>query len=308
MIPYTSAGVFDPIARASPGSVASLAALVERARDLETHGAPPLVRAAVGGFEADRVAYAFGAGYLAALARLVPSAAPGQLRALCASEDRGAHPAAIATTLTRGEDGALRLRGAKRWATFGPDAAELLVAATTGRDDAGRNRLKLVRVDARRAGVLVRPMPPTPFTPELPHAEIALEDVRVEDDEVLDGDGYTRYVKPFRTIEDAHVLTAFAAHVAGLARAQGWPPEALEEALAAVGALASVAASDPVAATTHRALGGAIRLVEALAARADGWWLGGDPEARARWQRDRAILGVAAAARARRLEVARVAS
>ena len=153
---------------------------------------------------------------------------------LCASEERGAHPAAIATSLTRGADGAHVLRGKKKWTTFGPAADELLVVATTGADEVGRNRLKLVRIDARRAGVVVREMPPTPFAPELPHAQVEFVDVRVAEDEVLEGDGYARYLKPFRTVEDAHVLGAFVGHVAGLARVNAWPPDALEEALGVV--------------------------------------------------------------------------
>jgi hypothetical protein len=224
---------------------------------------------------------------------------------LCASEDRGAHPAAIATSLTRGAGGALVLRGRKKWTTFGPAADELFVVATTGTDDAGRSRLKVVRVDARRAGVLVKAMPPTPFAPELPHAQVELDDVRVGEEEVLEGDGYTRYLKPFRTIEDTHVLGAFVGHVAGLARANAWPPEALEEALAVVGSLGAIEARDPSAAETHRMLGGTLRLVEALATHADGWGTRDEVAARARWERDRVLLGVASGARAKRLEVAR---
>jgi hypothetical protein len=148
-------------------------------------------------------------------------------------------------------------------------------------------------------------MPPTPFAPELPHAQVELEDVRVAEDEVLEGDGYTRYLKPFRTIEDTHVLGAFVGHVAGLARANGWPPDALEEALAVLGSLAGVGARDPSAPDTHRMLGGTLRLVEALAARADGWGAKDERESRARWERDRPLLAVASVARARRLEVAR---
>ena len=55
--------------RERPAVVTSLDAAIARARALEEAGAGTFERAVVGGFEADRVAFAFGAGYLAALPR-----------------------------------------------------------------------------------------------------------------------------------------------------------------------------------------------------------------------------------------------
>ncbi len=51
----------------------------------------PLEAAVRGGARADRVGYAFAAGYQAALRALFPLA-PGQLGSLCATEAHGAHP------------------------------------------------------------------------------------------------------------------------------------------------------------------------------------------------------------------------
>ena len=85
-----------------------------------------------------------------------------------------AHPRAIATKLESDGDG-FTLTGRKKWVTGGPLADLLLVVASTGTDDAGKNRLRLVRVDARAPGVRIEPMPPTPFVPEIPHAQVVLE-------------------------------------------------------------------------------------------------------------------------------------
>jgi alkylation response protein AidB-like acyl-CoA dehydrogenase len=292
------------LTRARPGTVGSLDDLVARVRELEERFALPFDRAVAGGFDADRIAYAFGAGYEAALAHLLPQLAPGRVRVFCVSEEGGGHPRAIATRLERLEEGWLSLAGKKRWTTFGPLADELLVVATAGVDGAGRNQLRLVRVDPRGAGVTIRAMPPTPFAPELPHAELAFEGVRVADAAVLPGDAYERFVKPFRTVEDIHVLGAFAGHVAGAARANGWPHDVLEEALGVAAALRSLASLDPLAAETHVALAGAIRLVGALAGRLDACWGAAETEGRARWTRDRLLLDVAAGARKKRLESA----
>jgi acyl-CoA dehydrogenase len=292
------------LTHAPPGSVRSLEALVARAHDLEKLFALPFDRAVAGGFDADRIAYAFGVGYQAALARLLPELPPGRVRVFCVTEEGGGHPRAIATRLELLSDGGHSLDGKKKWATFGPLADELLVVATEGLDRAGRNQLKLARVDARRAGVTVLALPPTPFAPELPHAEVAFDGVRVSESEVQEGDAYERFVKPFRTIEDIHVLGAFVGHIAGMARVQGWPHDVLDEALAVAGALRSLAPLDALAAETHVALAGAIGLVRALAARVDACWGGGAEEARTRWSRDRMLLDVATSARAKRLESA----
>jgi alkylation response protein AidB-like acyl-CoA dehydrogenase len=292
------------LARATPGTVTSLEGLVARVRELAGLFDATFDRAVAGGLDADRVAYAFGAGYEAALARLLPGLATPGVRVLCVTEAKGGHPRAIEARLEPRPDGSFVLDGKKRWSTFGPLADELLVVATTGTDEAGRNRLRLARVDARRPGVVVSEMPPTPFAPELPHAEVAFRGVAVGADEVLEGDAYERFVKPFRTIEDLHVLGALAGHVAGIARAHAGADEVFEDALAVVGSLRALAPEDPLALETHLALAGAIRQVQRLVARVDGCWGPGDEESRARWERDRALLGVAGGAREKRRESA----
>ena len=56
-----------------------------------------------------------------------------------------------------------------------------------------------------------------------PARPIALHDVRVAADSLLPGDGYDRYVKPFRTIEDTHINAALMAWLLREARVRGWP-------------------------------------------------------------------------------------
>ena len=65
-----------------------------------------------------------------------------------------------------------------------------------------------------------------------------------------------------------------------MARAQGWLSDVFEEALAVTGALRSLADLDALAAETHVALGGAIRLVNGLVVRVDACWGPGAGEVR----------------------------
>jgi hypothetical protein len=77
---------------------------------------------------------------------------------------------------------------------------------------------------------------------------------------------------------------------------------------AAAAALVALGRLDPRAAATHRALGGALAALEQALARAEPLWAQVDADVRARWQRDRPLLRVAAAARSARLTRAREAA
>lgn len=179
-------------------------------------GAPsalPVDQAILGGFAADRVAYAFASGYQAALRALVPDLPADCLASLCVTERGGGHPRAVETSLTAIGPDSYRLSGRKRWATLSSDAGVLLVAASTGTDAAGRNRLRLVRVESTAAGVTLTRMAAPPFTPEVSHAEVELSGVLVHERDLYPGDGFARYVRPFRTIEDVHVTAAVFAYL-----------------------------------------------------------------------------------------------
>jgi len=280
-------------------AIDSIEALREATRRLAPVFPTPFDRGAAEALACDRVGFAFAAGYQAALHALVPAMPTDAVVSLCATEEGGAHPRAIATRLERAGD-ALRVRGKKRWSTFAPAADALLVVASIG-EDGGRNRLRVVRVDRRADGVRIDAMPAPPFAPEIPHAEVTL-DVAVRESDVLEGDGYDRYVKPFRTIEDAHVLGALLAHVAGMARAFAWPRDVVEEIAAWTIAVRAMAIADPSAPEIHVALAGAFAGTRAVVARATACAM--PDEVRARWERDRGLLEVAGNARKKRLDAA----
>jgi alkylation response protein AidB-like acyl-CoA dehydrogenase len=268
--------------------------------------ARPLDKAIAGGYAADRLAWAFSAGYQAALRALVPQLPEDALASLCVSETAGNHPRAIQTSLSPHPDlpAAYLLDGAKRWTTLGPDSALLLVAArTTAATDAVRVPIKLALVRQGAPGVSVSRMPDIGFIPEVAHAEVRFERVRVGEQDLLAGDGYARYVKPFRSIEDLHVHAATLAYLLREARRLEWPRPWVERTFAALHALAAIAPLDASAAATHIALAGALETGAALLREADAYWEAtpADP-ACLRWKRDRALLAVAGKARAQRIE------
>jgi acyl-CoA dehydrogenase len=260
-------------------------------------------RAAACGFQADTLGYAFASGYHAALGALCPELPRDQLAALCATERGGAHPRAIETKLEPRGAGFV-LSGHKRWATLSTRANEFLVVASTGVDERGKNRLAVVRVPSGAPGVVVRPMPETPFAPEIPHAEIDLVDVAVEAAAVLPGDGYDRYLKPFRTVEDEHVTAAALGHAVRLARTEGLSRARIEEAVALLASVAAISAEPPSAPETHLALAGFFQLFGGFVERLGRELADKGGAAHARFARDTALFGVAQGARTKRSEAA----
>lgn len=288
-----------------PAPLPSVEAWWERHQGLAARFSVTADLALAGGFVADRLGFAFGSGYHAALRALFPHLPPDVPAALCATKAGGNHPSALQTRLTARGDGGFQLDGSKAFVTFGTHARALLVVATEGQDADGRSRLRCVRVDPARPGVTVTALTEMPFVPEVPHAELRLEGVPVAADEVLPGDGYVRYLKPFRTVEDCHVHAAFLGWLMQVARRSGWPEPVQDEILAVASAVRALALSAPESPAVHVALGGVLELAGRLVERVAPLWERVDAPTRERWERDKPLLQVAGKARAKRREVAR---
>lgn len=302
------------LASSVPGAFASLAAF----RAAWIPAADPFEAAVVGGLTADRLGYAFAAGYASALRRLVPALDRATFACLCVTEAGGAHPRAIQTTL--GPDGTLT--GHKQWTTLasGGRACEsgtprgfggrrappaeisegdvLLVAACTGHQgDRPTLRVALVRADA--PGITLAPMPPTPFVPEIPHYSVTFDATPI--DALLPGDGWDRYVKPFRTVEDIHICGAALGYLVRVARAGDWPQPVIARLVATIVGLQGLADAPPDDPSVHIALGGVFDAMADAIRACEPYWASADPEVAVRWRRDAPLLEVANRARAARL-------
>jgi alkylation response protein AidB-like acyl-CoA dehydrogenase len=275
-----------------------------RHREVVREAESPIEQAILGGFAADRLGYAFASGYQAALRALAPDLPADRIASICITERGGGHPRAIETKLAPEGDGTYRISGHKRWATLGDSSGLLLVVASTGTDEAGRNRLRMARVDAARPGVRMRPMPEPPFTPEIAHDEIDLDGVPVTEDDLFPGDAFERYVRPFRTIEDLHVQAAVYAYAVREIRAHDLPRSLAERFAALLVAAGTLAAGDASAPAVHVALAGVLEVARGLVEELDRAWGKTESPAHARWERDRLLLSVAGKARELRLSKA----
>jgi hypothetical protein len=265
-------------------------------RDIEL----PIDRAIVGASLVDRLGYAFFGGYSEALRSLVANTPRDALLSFAATEEGGAHPRAIQCSLRREGSGWV-LDGTKRWVTGAPLAESFLVVA---RERAPDGPLSVVRVSARASGVSIAELPATPFVPEIPHAEVTFQNVRIEDHDRLPGDGYDAYLKPFRTVEDLHVHAALLAWLLASGHRERWPRRLRERGLATLVATRSLALSDPRSPAIHVATGGVLDQTAALIEELEPCWQTADAELRARWERDRPLLQVASKVRSARLEKA----
>ncbi|MFI6957369.1 acyl-CoA dehydrogenase family protein [Nocardia sp. NPDC050408] len=256
--------------------------------------------AIAGGFGADRLGFAFLSGYQQALRALLPELPADELVAVSATEAGGAHPSAITTQVTE-TDGGWRVNGTKTFTTLGILARRLLVIASAGTAAGGRNLLRAVLVDATQPGVNVTNLPGVPFAPEIPHASVTFTDAAAEP---LPGDGYSDYLKPFRTIEDVHVLAATLGWLVRVGRESGWPRATLQRLLAAVAFVRGLEMDRPTSPGGHIALGGAYEYFEQVLTELEPLWAEADPVVRERWERDRRLLATAGKVRAQRLTAA----
>ncbi len=265
----------------------------------------PVDRAVIGGFLADRTAYAFAAGYESGLRRLVPSLPEKAIVSFCVTEEKGGHPSSIRSTLKEGgSGGAWTLDGSKKFITMANEADLLLVAASTGAAPDGKNRIRMALVDRNAPGVEVSVMKGLPFVPEISHGTVAFRDVLLDGGAILPGDGYSEYIRPFRTVEDLHMFAAIAGFIFRIACIYRWPRTAREETAGLIVCARTLALDNPSAPAVHIALGGLHRQVASLLESTSRYWELVDEKTRAGWERDRALLKVAETARSKRLETA----
>jgi hypothetical protein len=254
----------------------------------------PFDLAVLGGHCASTPGLAFLFGYQAALRALWPSA-PLSLGAICATEQRSLRPADLNTRLHN-----LRLSGQKDFVTAGSAADWLLVAARS--EAIGEApRLSLAVVYPGEVGVRLEALPALPLIPDISHSRLHLDNAACD---LLAGDGWDAYLKPFRSLEDLYVLSALVAWLYRVGQQQHWPRSLQLRLLGLLGGCAEGTRQCPDAATSHLLLGGLFEQFEALQDDLGVALASGEPASAQMWQRDRGVLTLAASARQQRLDKA----
>jgi alkylation response protein AidB-like acyl-CoA dehydrogenase len=257
----------------------------------------PFELAVAGGRRMATPGLAFLVGYQAALRMLWPSA-PLSLGALCATEQRSLRPADMLTRLSD-----LRLSGRKDFVTAG-DAADWLLIAARSEAPGETPRLSLAVVYPGEPGVTVEKLPALPLMPDISHGRLQLDNALCE---LLAGDGWDAYVKPFRTLEDVYVLSAMTAWLYGVGQDSDWPQALQLRLLALLAGCAEASRQPPNNPVGHVLLGGLFAQFAALEGEVSQALADGPAEWAQMWQRDQGVMQLAAGARAKRLAKALVA-
>lgn len=252
----------------------------------------PFTLAVLGGRLAATPGLAFLAGYQGALRALWP-AAPRTLGALCVTENRSTRPADLSTRL----DG-LQLSGRKDFVTAAEAADWLLVVARVEAADAAP-QLALGVVRNGDPGVRIETLPALPLMPDVSHGRLYLDSAHCER---LAGDGWDAYAKPFRTIEDLHVLSALSAWLYGVGADCTWPQALQLRLLGLLAGCAEVSRLCVRSATTHVVLAGLFAQFAALRNEIDAAMAAGPAQWAMLWQRDSGVLDIARTAREKRLQ------
>ncbi|WP_137819908.1 acyl-CoA dehydrogenase family protein [Pseudomonas sp. 2FG] len=255
-------------------------------------GVSPFELALLGGRLAATPGLAFLAGYQGALRALWPSA-PWTLGALCVTENKSVRPADMHTRL----DG-LTLHGRKDFVTAAEAADWLLVAARSEMNGAAP-QLALCVTHSGAPGVRIEPLPALSLMPDIGHARLHLDGAQCER---LAGDGWAAYVKPFRSLEDLHVLSAIGAWLYGIGQEHGWPLALRLRLLGVLGGCAEVARQGATAPASHLLLAGVFAQFGALKTELTAAFAAGPAELAALWQRDSTLLEIARGPRLKRLE------
>lgn len=269
----------------------------------------PVDRAVIGGFITDCIAYAFVAGYFSALQSLVPDLPPDRVISFCVTEAGGAHPGAIKTRLSpassdEGKNQTYSLTGEKKYITCANEAELILVAASEGTFEDGRNKIRMVKVDSKAPGITITLMKDIGLVPEISHGMVSLNNVAVQQADLLAGDGYLNYIKPFRTIEDLHVTAAILGYLFRVACQYEWDREIKQDILSRIVTIRTLALSNPDAPELHIITGDVLNGTASLFKRLDPYWETVDKAARDAWNRDKTLMNIAQKARTKRLETA----
>jgi len=251
----------------------------------------PFELATVGGRLMATPGLAFLVGYQAALRMLWPSAPPS-LGALCATEQRSLRVADMQTRLS-----GLRVSGRKDFVTAG-DAADWLLVAARSEESGETARLSLAVVYPGEPGVRVEKLSAIPLMPDISHGRLFLDNALCE---LLAGDGWDAYVKPFRTLEDIYVLSAMTAWLYGVGHDSDWPQALQLRLLALLAGCAEVSRQAPNNPVGHILLGGLFAQFDGLKAEIDQALAEGPPHWAAMWLRDQSVMDLAAGARGKRL-------
>ncbi|GAA6136212.1 hypothetical protein NBRC116188_30020 [Oceaniserpentilla sp. 4NH20-0058] len=161
------------------------------------------------GLRCSNMSQAFSLAYRCALQSLLPQLATNKWAAMCVTEPSGNHPKNIESQLT-----GFAVNGHKSFVTMATLAEQLLVIVKQ-EEKSDRPQLKAVLIDSAQAGVELVQFPPLGMLKDIPHGKVTFKNA---DADILAGDGYSEYSKPFRTLEDIYAVLVASSFILSMAK------------------------------------------------------------------------------------------
>jgi acyl-CoA dehydrogenase len=261
---------------------------------LNSHGESPLLSVLSTSLRVTSVGQAFSMGYRGALQCLLPSLDSTKWSAFCVSETSGSHPKKIETTVSS----AGVLYGDKSFVSMADSAEQLIVIAVAGYKD-DRPELKAVLVNLPSEHVKLTVMPRMKMMPDVKHGKIQLDGAKGT---VLLGDGHTDYNKKFRTIEDAHLLTAFTGLILSKTIRYNLDDKIIDDCMVIISSLLALDFNDSPWNTFH--LNGAYELASHMVVLFENDIKNLPQNFQSDWGRDKKILSMTAKSRLAKREKA----
>lgn len=185
----------------------------------------------------------------------------------------------------------LQLHGQKSWAlTCIEDLTLLVLARRSNGPEKGPGSLVMVRLPSNTVGVCWGASRPQAVVPELAHSEVRFDAVRLTPEQLVTGDGYAEYAKPFRVLEDVFVTGSTLAYLLAEAQSGGWPTTWCQRCIAAIAMLHACAGLDPRDTHAHILVAGSLSFEGDVIQASESNWRAKQVVAHSRWQRDRPIL------------------
>ncbi|MCE2029688.1 hypothetical protein [Sessilibacter corallicola] len=258
----------------------------------------------IGGYYAHSVGYAFCAGYQNAVKSLFGNQR-NELVSLSITENGNAHPRNI-QTIYNVDSGTLN--GVKHFVMLADQVDELYVLAKISKRELSedqRSSFKILHIRSDLEGVTIQTQPPLPMISDIKQGFAHFKNVPITPDNVLKGDAYTNYVKPFRTYEDVHVISALLGYLFSVVNRNPWPQGINVNITDLKIRLQSISSSDLTAAATHLELDAVIYNFKQLIEQIEEHWQRSQPPEYTAWLRDKAILKIAEYTRRKRTERAK---
>lgn len=244
-------------------------------------------------------AFVFASGYQSALRKILP-VDRGVFASFCITEKAGASPRVLQTRIQK-KNGSYILSGEKSFVTMAEESGNYFVCAHESDPAAEKKSFRIVKVDKTADGPDLTDLDIS-FVSEVSHASAVFKDIEVAPDAVLPGDGYTEYVKPFRTIEDIHLFAAFAGFLLARGFEMHWPVIIMEKLAALVSALLNPEIDSPETPDSVIAVSGIKALFDHIIAESSSLKISDDEKEAEKWHRDKKLFDVAGSVRRKRTD------